>query len=188
VNASGRGRFQILVAVAVLCAVTACQKEGPPKPVATCPKPVGITSVGEPIPKDCSLERLDGGTIRLADLKGKPSVINFWAAWCTFCIAEMPGFQKVYAELSSRVQFVGADLIGIQGETKSIARTFAAKTGVKYPLVFDLDARLYGHFSPRLVMPVTIFVKANGIVAFRQFGPLTEKTIRELLRTKLRVV
>ena len=178
-----------LVVIAAICLLTSCAaKDHPQKPAAVaCPAPQGTTSVGEPIPKDCTLEILSGGTLRLASLVGKPSVINFWAAWCTFCIAEMPDFQKVYADLSSKVEFVGADLIGIQGETKSVARTFANKTGVKYPLVFDLDAKLYGHFSARLVMPVTIFVRADGIVAFRQFGPLTEKKIRELLRTKLRV-
>jgi hypothetical protein len=69
-----------------------------------------------------------------------------------------------------------------------VARTFGAKTGVKYPLVFDAGGLLYGHFSAQLVMPVTIFVKASGVVAFRQFGPLTEKKIRDLLRTKLGVV
>jgi peroxiredoxin len=180
--------LRILLAVAVLCVLTACPKNDSPTAVATCPHPQGITSVGEPIPKDCSLERLEGGTLHLADLVGRPSVINFWAAWCTFCIAEMPEFQKAYAAFGSRVQFVGADLIGIQGETKSVARTFGAKTGVKYPLVFDAGGLLYGHFSAQLVMPVTIFVKANGIVAFRQFGPLTEKKIRDLLRTKLQVV
>jgi thiol-disulfide isomerase/thioredoxin len=182
------GRLKALVAIAVLCALTACPKKDSPEPaVIACRAPQGTTSVGEPIPKECMLELLNGGIIRLGSLVGKPSVINFWAAWCTFCIAEMPDFQRVYADLRSKVEFVGADLLGIQGETKGVARTFADKTGVEYPLVFDLDARLYGHFSARLVMPVTIFVKADGVVAFRQFGPLTEKKIRELLRTKLRV-
>jgi peroxiredoxin len=181
--------LKAFVAVAVLCVATACAaKDHPPKAaVASCPAPQGTTSVGELIPKECALEILSGGTLRLASLVGKPSVINFWAAWCTFCIAEMPDFQKVYSDLGSKVEFVGADLIGIQGETKAVARTFADKTGVKYPLVFDLDAKLYGHFSARLVMPVTVFVRADGVVAFRQFGPLTEKKIRELLRTKLGV-
>jgi peroxiredoxin len=179
--------FRALAVVAVLCVLMACGKKPSPKAVLGCPAPQGTTSVGEPIPKECTLELLGGGTLRLGSLVGKPSVINFWAAWCTFCIAEMPDFQRVYADLRSKVEFVGADLIGIQGETKGVARTFADKTGVKYPLVFDLDARLYGHFSARLVMPVTIFVKADGVVAFRQFGPLDEKKIRELLRTTLRV-
>lgn len=177
-----------IAAVAVLCALAACAKDPPTASAASCPKPEGITSVGEPIPSECSFERLDGGILRLASLKGKPAVINFWAAWCTFCIAEMPDFQKVYAALGSKVQFVGADLIGVQGETKAIARTFAGRTGAKYPLVFDTDANLYGHFSARLLMPVTIFVRADGVVAFRQFGPLNEKKIRDLLKTKLRVV
>jgi hypothetical protein len=37
-------------------------------------------------------------------------------------------------------------------------------------------------------MPVTIFVNAKGVVAFRQFGPLKEARIREILKTKLGIV
>lgn len=156
--------------------------------VVGCPKPKGITSVGEKIPLDCTLERLDGATLRTADLIGTPSVINFWASWCTFCIAEMPDFQKVYASLGNKVTILGADLLGVDGETKSLATTFAGRTGVKYSLVYDEGGLLYGHFSAQLIMPVTIFVNAKGVVAFRQFGPLKEARIREILRTKLGVV
>ena len=182
------GRLAIIMTAGALCVLTACAKNDGPKAGAKCPRPQGITSVGEEIPADCTLELLGGGTLRLGDLKGKPAVINFWAAWCTFCIAEMPQFQKAYAAFGDRVSFIGADLIGIQGETKGVAKTFAAKTGVRYPLVYDTGAVLYGHFSAQLVMPVTIFVRSNGVVAFRQFGPLTEAKIRELARTKLGVV
>lgn len=171
-------------AVVLALSVAACSSG---EPSAACPKPKGITSVGEKIPTGCVLERLDGGTIRFADLIGKPAVINFWAAWCTFCIAEMPDFQKVYADLGQRVAFIGADLLNVDGETETVAKSFAAKTKVKYPLVYDDGGLLYGHFSAQLIMPVTIFVNAEGVVAFRQFGPLTEKRIREILRTKLKI-
>jgi len=175
-------------AAALLCLLAACGKSGAPgTSAARCPRPQGIVSVGEPIPAGCTLERLDGGVVRLVDLKGKPAVINFWAAWCTYCIAEMPEFQKAYASFGDRVSFVGADLLGIKGETEAVAKTFAARTGVRYPLVYDPGAVLYGHFSAQLVMPVTIFVRSDGIVAFRQFGPLTEAKIRDLVRTKLGV-
>ena len=177
------------VAAVALIAVGACgtSPTGGIRGVS-CPKPQGVVSVGEMIPSDCALERMAGGVFRIGDLVGKPAVINFWAAWCTFCVEEMPGMQKVYASFGGRVSFVGADLLGVQGETRGAARSFGRSTGVRYPLVFDTGAVLYSHFSARLVMPVTIFVKSNGRVAFRQFGPLTEAQIRTLLRTKLSVV
>jgi thiol-disulfide isomerase/thioredoxin len=174
-------------AIALAFSALACSGDRPASTSASCPKPKGLTSVGETIPKDCVLERLEGGTLRIGDLVGKPAVINFWAAWCTFCIDEMPDFQKVFAATGAKVSFVGADLLNVDGETRAVARTFAAKTKVRYPLVYDAGGLLYGHFSAQLIMPVTIFVNDKGAVAFRQFGPLTESRIREILRTKLKV-
>ncbi|MGH2793262.1 MAG: TlpA family protein disulfide reductase [Actinomycetota bacterium] len=172
------------MALAVTLAFGACTKDAAPDPVAAC-SPEGIVSVGESIPSECSFEKVGGGFLRLADLAGKPAVINFWAAWCTYCIDEMPAFQRVYASFGGRVQFVGADLLGIQGETKGAAETFGRSTGVQYPLIYDNGGLLYAHFSARLIMPVTVFVRADGIVAHRVFGPMSEQQIRETLSNEL---
>ena len=152
-----------------------------------CPEPKGLVSIGEKIPIDCAFEKLDGGTFRLSDLAGKPAVINFWAAWCTFCIDEMPAFQKVFAAMGGRVSFVGANLLGVQGETRTVAQTFARRTGVKYPLIYDEGAILLGHFSAGTLLPVTVFVRANGVVVDRKFGPFDEENLREALRTHFRI-
>ncbi len=147
-------------------------------------KPEGIISVGESIPA-CTFEKIGGGTLRLADLAGKPSLINFWASWCTFCIDEMPALQKVYASFGGRVTFVGANMLGVQGETAAAAEQFGRSTGVRYPLIYDTGGQLYANFSARLLMPVTIFVRSDGIVAHRLFGPISEDGLRELLSSKL---
>ncbi len=183
---TGSGLRMTALAVAAALALGACAEENvdPGDPTAAC-SPRGIVSVGESIPSECAFELVEGGFFRLADLAGKPAVINFWAAWCTFCIDEMPVFQKVYASLAGRVEFVGADLLGVQGETKGAAETFGRSTGVTYPLIYDEGGLLYAHFSARLIMPVTVFVRADGIVAFRQFGPMSEKTLRDTLAKEL---
>ena len=182
-------RASALAAVAVLALTPgACDGSKPTTSAAGCPKPKGLTSVGEKIPTDCELEGLSGRTVSFSELVGKPAIINFWASWCTFCIAEMPDFQKVHTALGNKVTILGADLLGVDGETKSLANSFAGKTGVTYTLLYDRGGLLYGHFSAQLIMPVTIFVNSKGVVAFRQFGPLKEARIREILRTKLNVV
>ena len=185
---SGGRAAGVAVAVALVASLGACGARHPTASPSDCPRPKGLTSVGEKIPTDCKLERLNGGTISFGQLVGKPAIINFWASWCTFCIAEMPDFQKVHAALGHKVTILGADLLDVDGETKALAKTFAARTGVTYSLLYDDGGILYGHFSAQLIMPVTIFVTAKGVVAFRQFGPLKEARIREILRTKLGIV
>jgi thiol-disulfide isomerase/thioredoxin len=177
----------LVAATMAVLALAACGDKEEPK--ATCPVPKGVVSAGELLPANCSLEDFDGGRFDIDGLRGKPAVINFWATWCTFCIDEMPALQRVYASLNGRVSFVGADLVGIMGEVRSAAREFAARTKVKYRLVFDGHGVFYGYFGApeRPTLPVTIFVKADSRVAFRQYGPLTEAKLRRLLRDKLGV-
>ena len=52
------------------------------------------------------------GDIRLSSYRGHPLVINYWASWCGYCIAEMPGFQKAYERVGSDVAFIGVDVLG----------------------------------------------------------------------------
>ena len=159
-------------------------ESGSPTGPARC-EPRGIISVGESIPFNCSFERLEGGVLELAELRGRPAMINFWASWCTFCIEEMPGFQRVFEAFGGRVQFVGMNLLDVQGETRAAAERFAKSTGVRYLLAYDRDGLLYAHFSARLVMPVTVLTDGRGVVVHRQFGPFTEKQLRDLLKDKL---
>src|SRR5438874_1268118 len=51
---------------------------------------------------DFTLQSVGGGPIRLADLKGKPVFINFWATWCEPCREEMPAMQAVYEQYRDR--------------------------------------------------------------------------------------
>jgi thiol-disulfide isomerase/thioredoxin len=149
----------------------------------------GLVSVGERLPSDCTFELLGGGrVVTLKEFRGeKPMVLNFWASWCVYCIDEMPDFQRVYAALDGRVAFLGLDLLSIQGETKPAATALARKTGVRYPLGYDEGGIIYGHFAPRLLMPLTVLVRSNGILAHRQFGPLDAARLRELIRIHLGV-
>jgi thiol-disulfide isomerase/thioredoxin len=63
--------------------------------------------VGNTIP-DFSVKSLDGKTIDKVSLKGQPVVLNFWASWCTPCMAEIPELKELAA--SSKVKVVGIAL------------------------------------------------------------------------------
>ena len=62
---------------------------------------------GSPAPP-LDLTLLNGGSLRLADLKGKVVVLNFWASWCIPCRKEMPALQAIWQEYQEQgVIFVG---------------------------------------------------------------------------------
>lgn len=147
----------------------------------------GIVSVGQTVPLECEFRTMDGGRLKLADLKGKPTVLNFWASWCPNCVDEMPALQKAHEELGDRVRFLGANLLGVDGETEAAAKAFARRFRVTYPSIYDQGGLLYAHFSPRLFPPTTIWVDENGVIKHRKFGPLDLAAIRAEIRRYLGV-
>ena len=59
------------------------------------PASARLPKVGEMAP-DFQLTLIDGSKVRLADLKGKVVVLNFWATWCAPCRAELPLLDRYY--------------------------------------------------------------------------------------------
>lgn len=51
------------------------------------------------------LEDIHGKRTEFSDFRGEVVIVNFWATWCPPCLAEMPDFQKLYADYQGKVQF-----------------------------------------------------------------------------------
>ena len=123
-----------------------------------------------------SFERFDGTAGTLADYRGRPVVVNFWASWCPPCVAEMPDFEAVHRQLGDRVAFVGVNLT----DEPSAADALARRTGVTYDLARDADGRLFeamGGFS----MPTTFFVSAEGRIVDQHSGQLARSRLERLI-------
>jgi thiol-disulfide isomerase/thioredoxin len=92
----------------------------------------GITRRKDAIGKTMSAtfnDAITGTPIDLADFRGKVVVVDFWAAWCTDCAAEMPNMKKIYADYEDKgVVFVGVSLDlpesegGLDALKKGVAR------------------------------------------------------------------
>ena len=124
---------------------------------------------------DFSLEDYQGQKVSLADFKGKPLVINSWAAWCPFCRKELPDLAEVQKEFGDQVIFIAID----RAESLATAKKYSDELAVSGKMVFLLDPgdsfyRSIGGFS----MPETIFVDSNGNIDFHKRGPMTVDEIR----------
>src|SRR5439155_25281790 len=116
--------------------------------------------------------------VDLGTYRGHPMVINYWASWCGFCIAEMPGFQKAYERVGSTVAFIGVDVLDRLDDAKVLKR----QTGVRYTLATDRDASVFKRLGGGLGMPTTFFVDGDGFVVERFVGPLTRAQLEKRLR------
>ena len=129
-------------------------------------------------PARFELPRLGGGTpVRLADFRGKPLVVNFFASWCTACRGEAPGFVHASAELSGKVNFLGVDSmetgdgVGFARELGYDRFTLARDTGGLQ------DSGLHDALGRR-GLPVTAFYNGKGTLLYVSTGALTEEALR----------
>lgn len=128
--------------------------------------PAATTSARLP---QLSLERLEGGTLDVASLEGRPTVINLWATWCPPCRRELPlldGAQASYPD----VQFVFAD----QGEVRTTVEAYLAERPELSldNVVLDGGGRLGSTFES-MGLPTTLFFDASGSHVLTHVGELS---------------
>ncbi|MFO7592095.1 MAG: TlpA disulfide reductase family protein [Acidimicrobiia bacterium] len=133
-------------------------------------------------PARFDLPALDGdGRVRLADFRGTPTVVNFFASWCTQCDAELPAFRKVSRQAGSKVTFVGVNSL----ETGD-PFVMPERHGItSWPLAGDVDGSQDSGLHDALCqcngMPITAFYSADGELLSVHRGVLTESALREQL-------
>jgi thiol-disulfide isomerase/thioredoxin len=117
-----------------------------------------------------SLPRLGGGpAVVLADNRGSPTVVNFFASWCKDCQAELSAFGTLEAQTAGRVAIVGVDS---NDTDTTLARSLLATATATYPVGVDHDASVATAYLLS-ALPVTYFLDARGNVVHVAFGAQT---------------
>ncbi|MGO9657282.1 MAG: TlpA family protein disulfide reductase [Acidimicrobiales bacterium] len=114
----------------------------------------------------------------LADFRGKPLVINFWASWCYPCQTEMPLLEAAFRSERGAVQFLGIDT----NDTRSAALRFLQRVHVTYPsLVLSHPASPVVTSYGLIGLPITFFISPKGTVMGRHIGPMNAATLHAAL-------
>jgi cytochrome c biogenesis protein CcmG/thiol:disulfide interchange protein DsbE len=127
---------------------------------------------------DFTASTLDNATVRLADLRGRPVVLNFWATWCPPCLQEIPHLIDAARGYDNRVVILGID----NGEPAATVRTFADDRGLNYPIVLDPTFEITDLYRVD-GLPTTFFIDQDGIIREMMMGPLTPATLQDKLAT-----
>jgi len=129
----------------------------------------------------------DGNSVSLNDLKGKVTIIDFWAAWCGPCRRENPNVVRIYNEYHDKgLEIIGVSLDGQsrQNDPKkawldAIEKDQLTWTHVSYLKYFnDPIAQLYNINS----IPATYILDKDGKIAYKNLrGKALELKVKELL-------
>ncbi len=130
--------------------------------------------IGEVAP-DFALKLLDGSTLRLSDLRGQVTVVNFWSPECQPCEDELPDLQTVWEEY----QDDGVTLVGVSfPDLEPGVREMVTEFGLTYPNGLDDGLAVeYGITG----VPETFIMGPEGRLAYVHIGPVTADRLRQEL-------
>ncbi len=128
---------------------------------------------GDPI--DLEGRTLDGRSLSLGDLRGKPVVVNVWWSGCPPCRVEQPLLNEVADDLGSSAHVVGIDIRDLSADAGA---AYARKFRVPYPSLFDPSGKALlafrGTLSPRTI-PSTLVLDSEGRLAASIIGSVPTK-------------
>ena len=126
-------------------------------------------------------DKKKGDEVKLNEFKGKIVLLNSWAAWCPFCIDEMPLFQKISNEREDLVVlFIHRTKTESIDKAKSYLDEFQNRgIPITDPVLEDPGDDFYTIYTPVAGgMPITIIVDKDGVIRKKKAGPFTEEELR----------
>ena len=119
---------------------------------------------------DFSLPDLEGTPHKLADWRGHPLAVNFWATWCEPCRREIPLLNAIRLE-NRRNSF---EVVGIAIDHRDSVLEYSRKLGISYPILVGEKGGLEAvtAFGVDVVLPFTVFADSMGRIVTLKIGEL----------------
>lgn len=130
-------------------------------------------------PATLNFTLLDGNNLALADLRGRPVLIAFWATSCAPCVEELPDLIRLYRELLPR----GFEMIAVAMpyDPPLQVQNFVRRNAVPYPVALDVRGEVARAFGGIDFVPTAFLLDPGGAVLYRQVGRLDIERARRLL-------
>ena len=139
-----------------------------------------LARAGDSAP-ELALRDLAGAGHKLAEYRGKPVVLNFWATWCVPCAVEMPLLNEMQNRYKGRLLFIAAsvDDDDMKPEVEAFIKKHQAQA-LTVMMGATIDA--LREFGLEQVMPGTVLIDAEGNIVDRVSGKLQRADLSQRLR------
>jgi len=130
---------------------------------------------------DFTLQDLSGKKVRLADLKGKVVLLEFWATWCPPCRAEIPTIERLHAQYGSKGLTVLAIALDEGGWDE--VKAFVTEHKISYTVLKGTDD-VSTKYMVRLI-PSTFLVDKEGNIKKRYMGGSSSEAVEQDIKALL---
>ncbi len=126
----------------------------------------------------------DGQVLKLADLRGRPVLVNFWATTCPGCIKEMPQLAQLQQEYGPRgLQVIG---VAMPYDRPSDVLLVQKKRKLPYFIALDPEGRVTSAFGGVRLTPTSFLIDPEGRIVFKKIGELDWARLRRELGSMLK--
>lgn len=129
---------------------------------------------------DFTLRNLAGAPVKLADLRGRPVLINFWASWCGPCRLEMPDLVRTYAAHKAE-GFVILAVNPTVEDTLPDVKAFVKEFNMTFPVLLDETGEVTNQLYRLRGLPTSVFVNRAGRITRIHLGAMTNQQITEFV-------
>ena len=126
---------------------------------------LGAASAAAP---DSTFVLLDGTRKTTADLKGRVTLVNFWATSCVTCVAEMPKMISTYEKYKER----GFDTLAVamSYDPPSYVVNYAQTRKLPFQVAIDNTGAVAKSWGDVQLTPTTYVVNKRGEIVKRYVG------------------
>jgi thiol-disulfide isomerase/thioredoxin len=130
---------------------------------------------------DFTLQDLSGKKVRLADLKGRVVMLEFWATWCPPCRAEIPAIERLHREYGSKGLTVLAIAMDEGGWDE--VKAFVAESKISYTVLKGTED-VSADYKIRLI-PATFLIDKEGNIKKQHMGGGSNETVEQAIKELL---